>query len=388
MHRIIESYLSFFIDKSNFDLFSKEDLNFISYCLLHKEERENDIRDQWGNWDFPYTSFNFQKPYLDEFIINKLSQNKIRQKNIWGEGKRFAIHISHDVDFVSENDPKILNRNLVKRKKFKQVSKAELLSFYKNNFFKKEINSDSVWNCFDRLMQELQKLNFISTFYFFSRPSPDNIHLFDCDYLFSDRVKYFNSFMTVSEMIRKIKSQGFEIGLHTSYNTFNDSRLLIEQKVALENIIQAQVNSTRQHWLHYDINSTPVVQKKCQIKLDSTLGFNRNVGFRVGTCFPYYLSDKDYNFLELIELPMILMDGALFATNSLELDEKFAIKKSFELLSEVEKVGGCLTINFHPNYLNMSKWWNTFTAILQEAKVRNAACVNTADIINLMNNLS
>ncbi len=43
-----------------------------------------------------------------------------------------------------------------------------------------------------------------------------------------------------------------------------------------------------------------------------------------------------------------------------------------QLMDEVESVGGCLTLNWHPEYLNCSTHWEVYGTVLQEAKRRNA----------------
>jgi hypothetical protein len=66
------------------------------------------------------------------------------------------------------------------------------------------------------------------------------------------------------------------------------------------------------------------------------------------------------------------MDGALFFCNSLELDEPLAIKHCLDLMDKVEKVGGVLTISWHPDHLNKRVFFNTYKAILEEANRNNA----------------
>lgn len=86
--------------------------------------------------------------------------------------------------------------------------------------------------------------------------------------------------------------------------------------------------SIRQHYLHYDIRVTPAVHAEAGFKYDSTLGFNDNVGFRFGTCYPWYLYDlKEKKEVSVIEIPLIVQDGAMLnQAKGMRLDEDTAFQ--------------------------------------------------------------
>lgn len=75
-------------------------------------------------------------------------------------------------------------------------------------------------------------------------------------------------------MIQEIDRRGWEIGLHPSWYSFDDSDELKKQKQALGNALGSEIVSVRQDYLHYDISVTPVVHAAAGFKYDSTLGFN------------------------------------------------------------------------------------------------------------------
>jgi hypothetical protein len=151
----------------------------------------------------------------------------------------------------------------------------------------------------------------------------------------------------------------------------------------------------RQHYLHYDIRTTPRVQSLAGFKYDSTLGFNDNIGFRFGTCYPWKLYDhKTANELAMVEIPLIIQDGALLSPDKgLRLDSQMALEYIFLLADRVKDVGGVLTLLWHPNeiinaefvttyanslaYLNRQKCWMTTVNEIgdwwtQHAKPNNA----------------
>src|SRR4051812_6388687 len=95
---VLRNWLKLFADPDLLlSLLNQQEIDFISYYLNHTEERENSIRDQWGNWDFQYNKLDHRHPFLDELIISKLKENKISQRKLWPDNSKMAIIFSHDM---------------------------------------------------------------------------------------------------------------------------------------------------------------------------------------------------------------------------------------------------------------------------------------------------
>lgn len=373
----VYSYLSLFTNPDNFGLFSDADLQFIEYHLSRKEERDNPSRDPQDNWDFPYTDSDFSHPFVDEFVISKLKAQGIERKSIWKNNKPFAIWLTHDLDLVSDQDPLSLNRNY---KKILQISKSKVerlfayVYFYITwfrSFFKHK--SDLLWH-YEKWVYIEKQFDFTSTWFVYSQPPPSDQHLFDCNFVFDDIMVFMGQRITVREFIKYLHDHYYEIGVHGSYYTWRNAAMLKSQKQQLEEVIGTTVEATRQHFLHFDINATPVVHEEAGFKTDSTIGFNRTIGFRAGTCYPYYITNK------VLEIPMTIMDVSLFRNMNLNLDGATAKKRILEMFDRVERAGGCLTINFHPNNFIHPLWWDTYNFILEEAKSRNAHCTTAREM--------
>ena len=71
-------------------------------------------------------------------------------------------------------------------------------------------------------------------------------------------------------MIKEIHDRGWEIGLHASWYSYNDSSIFSKQKDELERVVDSQIISSRQHNLHFDIRYTPTILEQCGIKIDSS----------------------------------------------------------------------------------------------------------------------
>lgn len=385
--QILKFYFSVIMPGLNYnEFFNLDELNWIASILNRDEERQIKHRDQWGNWDFPFTKNDFNVPYLDKFIINRLKDRKDSGNSVWPDGKRFAFWLTHDLDVVSSGDPYSLSRKQLHLLGVSRSGTTKLknsLYFIYNQMRKLSgYSNDNLW-CYERWMEAEKSFGFNSTYFVFSRPeSAGDLHEYDCDYTWNDKMKFRDRVLSVGEYICQIAEEGAEIGCHGSYLSWNNDRLLIDQRRKIEALVGKSVIASRQHFLHFDIQSTPDALRNAGFLLDSTLGFNRSIGFRAGTSYPYELIPR------LIEVPQIIMDGALFNANSLDLDEALACEKVIRILDAVEEAGGCLTINFHPNYLLNKAWWNVYLFLLKELNRRNAACVNAAAIQRIFSSFS
>lgn len=382
MNNTLKFYFRLFGDFNPEEHFTNEELDFIQFHLTHEEEKTG-MRDEWGNWDIEFCKNDHSSPFIDNFVTKRLSDRKISPNVLWPDDKKFAVCLTHDVDRVESYSPKsflrTLSKNFFVEKNF--GNKCKLALNIIKTFLKKLIipkKSDPIWN-FEKWVELEQEFNFTSTYFFFIRPKGNKISLFDCDYILTDRFKFNNQLITVEEYIKALSKQNFEIGLHGSYYTYNDSILFDQQKKELERILRQKINLTRQHYLHFDIEKTPTVHAACKIDVDSSLGFNKANGFRAGTSFPYFL-EKDSKLI--LEIPLILMDSAVYYNPNTSLTD--AKKKVLEIINKVENVGGCLTINFHPDYVTISKYFKLYQFILSEISNRSCVVLSMGEIKNII----
>jgi len=328
--------------------------------------------------DFAFNVLNplglLYRPVVDEDYLQNGGQ-----KPTWPDGKPFAVCLTHDVDAVSLYS---LRQSLRSRK-------AQLLN--SNGVFQKvrslaglgidlalsEIRSKQKdpLHCYECWLKAEKECGAHSTFFFWPGLSAvTKPHHTDCRYELTDPVVFDNQKCTVAEMIREIDQQGWEIGLHPSWYSFDDVNELKRQKESLEKALGGEVISIRQHYLHYDIHVTPAVHAEAGFKYDSTLGFNDNVGFRFGTCYPYHLYDlRAENELPIMEIPLIIQDGAMLnPAKGMRLDEETAFQYVKQIAEAVEKVGGVLTLLWHPNGIINQPWWDLYLRILKYLKEKDA----------------
>ena len=328
----------------------------------------------------PDFAFNFlnplgllYRPVADEYLLN----NGVEKPN-WPEGKNMAVCLTHDVDHIPSYSLKqslrrrqmrILTTNNTYRRIITRLGVIKDLFGVRNYW----LNEDSMY-CIERWLGLEKKFGVRSTFFFW--PGWSNItkhHHSDCLYNLTDRVVFDNEKCIVAEMIREIDHRGWEIGLHPSWYTYNDIDELKRQKEAVEKVVSHEILSVRNHFLHYDIGITPRIQSEAGLKYDSTLGFNDNVGFRFGTCYPWNIYDlQNEKELPILEIPLIIQDGAMLnPIKGMRLDGKTALKYVKQITDSVEKVGGVLTLLWHPNSFIEPNSLALFLNILEYLKKRN-----------------
>lgn len=324
------------------------------------------------------TANDYAIPWIDQEIRTLAAKIKSdschENQSIWPENRPFALCLTHDVDFVSSVDhTKKFYRRI--RRIFNAVG-PRVIPLYQaaGSIYRLATGigtADSLAN-YDRWLKIEEKYGYKSTFNFFSFPTV-NESVLDCDYKLTDTVIFDNKSMNVAGMIKLIDDAGWEIGLHGSINTHNNLKLLNEQKKTLENIIQKEVISTRNHYLKHDISITPRIQADAGFRNDSTIGSSNISGFYAGTSFPYWCWDieKDTS-LPLLEIPMSLMDVTLFRDCTTREQFDITIEKCIKIMDEVERARGCLTLNWHPNYFINDFYWHAYSVLLQEAFRRNA----------------
>lgn len=325
--------------------------------------------------DFGYNVLNtmglLYKPIVDEYYLSCGGR-----RAAWPEGKSFAVCLTHDVDAVS-----LYSLSESSRVRWSEVErnpsilkKIENLVGFGFDWFRYNKKKDP-YHCYELWIKVESEIDARSTFFFW--PGIRSItkpHKTDCRYDLGDRIRFDGQECSVAEMIGEIHRNSWEIGLHPSWYSYNQEDEMKRQKEALEKSLNHDIVSVRQHYMHYDIRITPRIHYQAGFKYDSTLGFNDNVGFRFGTCYPWYLYDlKAEKEIPVLEIPLIIQDKAMLGySKGLRLDADTAFKYITQIAEAVEKVSGVLTLLWHPNRLLEVSWWKLYLRTLEYLKQRNA----------------
>ena len=134
----------------------------------------------------------------------------------------------------------------------------------------------------------------------------------------------------------------------------------------------------RMHWLYHNQES-PIALENAGAAYDSTIGYNDTVGYRAGTTQVY----KPLQVSQLLEIPLHIMDTALFYRSYLGLSSRQARKRLSRMLNNAERFGGCLTINWHDRSLAPERLWDTcYCEMIQDLRSRGAWFSTTAEAVS------
>ena len=187
--------------------------------------------------------------------------------------------------------------------------------------------------------------------------------------------------MRVADVMRTLAAEGFDVGLHGSYGAARDPGALAAERAVLRHATELEITSTRQHLLHWDVRWTPQLQEDAGLTADSSLGFNRNVGFRAGTSLPFrYFDAARGTAFRLLEIPPVVQDASLLSPWGLGLDATSAQDVVRRLVDEAAQVGGALTFVFHPDKLVDLGWLSLYEFTLDYALEREGWMTSLADL--------
>ena len=132
------------------------------------------------------------------------------------------------------------------------------------------------------------------------------------------------------------------------------------------NLILNQITTrSRQHFLRIMM---PIAYRnllQSNITEDYTMGYASMLGFRAGTCTPYYFFDIEKDERSLLKVyPFCFMDSTVLYY--LMKDEKVAMEKITQFIEETNYVGGTFVTLFHNETFVKVIWKNLYEEILKK----------------------
>ena len=237
------------------------------------------------------------------------------------DGYRFTVCLTHDVDHPSIRNHKFdhtmmgflyravfgsvfdVFRGRLSVGKLLTNWQAALKLFFVHLGFAKDF-----WSGFEDYMQLERGLN--STY--FVIPFKDNPGRTAKGPAPSPRASRYGA-VEIANDIRKLIAVGSEVGLHgiDAWRDSSSGRVELEE---IRRLTGKQEIGIRMHWLYFEEQS-PQTLERAGLDYDSTVGYNGTVGYRAGTSQVY----KPLNASRLLELPLHIMDTALFFPSHLDL---------------------------------------------------------------------
>ncbi len=176
----------------------------------------------------------------------------------------------------------------------------------------------------------------------------------------------------IPDLVKTVSNQGCEIGLH-GIDAWHDSSKGREEMNRVREAAACSEIGVRMHWLYFDEHS-PKVLEKTGFVYDSSFGYNDAVGHRAGTAQVFNPPGTQ----TLLELPLHIMDTALFFRKRMNLSDSRASALCDKLIQDALKFGGCLTINWHDRSLAPERLWGEFYTNLLNGLKACGPCFMTA----------
>ncbi|RPH30778.1 MAG: hypothetical protein EHM93_15060 [Bacteroidales bacterium] len=159
----------------------------------------------------------------------------------------------------------------------------------------------------------------------------------------------------IVNIIKWLDANGWEIGVHGSYFSYNSSKLLVNEKKTLEEIVGHEIIGIRQHYINMN-DSTWKLQFNAGFKYDSTWGLGDEIGYRGNRIKPFTPLNNSYYVI-----PFAVMDSCFAST--LNKWEKLQM-----IIDQTIEKDSILVINWHTNNyseLDFPEYKNNYIKIIE-----------------------
>ena len=228
------------------------------------------------------------------------------------------------------------------------------------------------WNQFDRYVDLEEGLN--STFFVIPKKGDPGRN---ADGPASARRAARYDVAEIAGQIRRLISARREIALH-GIEAWRDA---VKGRTELETIERLTGESeigVRMHWLFFDQNS-PIKLEEAGFSYDSTVGYNETAGYRAGTTQAF----KPLAAARMLELPMHIMDTALFYPAHMNLSPRQSESVVGDSIDNALRFGGALTINWHDRSIAPERLWgDVYRNLLDDLKKTGAWFPTSAQAVS------
>lgn len=314
------------------------------FMLARWEEFVNKNRDKHNRFSVT-ESLAFKNNFLDRPIVNEyiemlwsmlvyLGINQKRKK------RQFNFVLTHDVDnplrYTNlKSTIREIMADIIKRKDIKSAIRKTkvLLKIEKDPF-----------DTFDYLMDISEKIGTKSYFFFMG----EGVTQYD------NRYKCGDPF--VQKLIQKIKKRKHHIGIHPTYDAYNNLLQFKKEKKELEKELNSSILFGREHYLRFEVPTTWQIWEDSGMEWDSTLSYASQEGFRCGVCYEYSVFNiLTRKKLKLKEKPLIVMDGSIVMyqpnMSIVEIETKIN-----NLIYKTKKYNGQFVFLWHNSNFNTPEW--------------------------------
>lgn len=163
-------------------------------------------------------------------------------------------------------------------------------------------------------------------------------------------------------LIREM-SELCEIGLHPSYQSFQSTTKILEEKRDLENVTNSSLSNSRFHFLRFNLPESYKSILHSEFTDEYSMGFAEHYGFRSGTARKHLWFDLTENRATQLTIhPFAYMDGTLneYMSKSIKESKKIIDK----LYAEIKTYGGDMICIWHNETIGDYGKWKGWSEVL------------------------
>jgi peptidoglycan/xylan/chitin deacetylase (PgdA/CDA1 family) len=301
--------------------------------------------------------------FVDSLTDANLIEKRVNKIRIWPDDKRFACAVTHDVDMI--------HRSFLGSLKlcFKNDPPGKFRGFIDS--VKGAINrSGNPYNNFNNWINIEKDLGIKSTYFVFAG---DRMHKYDPKYNPTD----------VSGPLFDLEEIGHEIALHSGINCRSDDNIS-RSKSDLKDVLESNISGIRPHYLSALLPDFWYKAEAGDFSYTSCLGYDDQIGYFSKIDLPFVPFDIELDKpVNIVEIPITLMDGGLFSGKYLEPHES-----AKELIGHISHNGGLLVLDWHQRVLydpDYPGWGNAFNIIINIIKENGACFLRMDEIAKLFN---
>ena len=345
--------LPYFFPSNNsdwhFDIFSAA-----FYLLSRYEEYLPNQADAHGRFaaenSLAYRAGFLQQPLIDEWAFAFASELKKVFPTLAFRENHFQVACTIDIDQAFRTKGKS-NARFIKSI-LGSLLKADIKDL-KNKIAVRRLQIEDPFDQYERLEKMHRKINWKAIYFI----------------LFAEKntTQDINLAITQVDFLQRIKrlSHTADIGIHPSYQSNKNPEIMQSERFNLSQVIQKNINSSRQHYLKMQIPNTYYDLIKIGILHDYTMGYASQIGFRASTCRPFPFFDLQANEITFLTLhPFCLMDTTFHAYLKYTPEQTLAAAK--KLLASVQAVNGVFCTLWHNESMSGYQEWKGWENIYEE----------------------
>jgi hypothetical protein len=253
----------------------------------------------------------------------------------WPGGTKFALVLSHDVDFIPAGlgDTLVQGAKSAARHLLHQRDPGDALRSLAG-LARALLTGRDAYGCVPEMIAREKELGLRASY----QVATARRHPHDVNYsIEEDRVR---------DYLRVIVDAGFDLCLHGSYRSTENPAWYAEEVALLARRLAAPVGS-RQHYLSFSYDALFAAQERSGIRFDMSMGFPDHIGPRAGFSYPYFpyclAEDRPY---DVVEISLFLMDVTL--RGYMHLKGERAWQAIDGTIADLRRKGGCASVVWHP----------------------------------------